>query len=192
MVSQNWPGRCLQPGQVRSENAWRLALSTHRGVLLQNVLPFGIRSAPCYFQQLMDEITCDLSGVVVYLDDILWSGATAEAHLQNLRRLLEKASWQDYDAGLRNAPSPSHKWFTWGTCCPTKEFTEVKVNALNEMPAPHYVSTQLYFSGLTAIPSYQETAPDLDGGGPGVVGGPMCRYKIFRLIDEVTGISTYH
>jgi len=40
----------------------------------------------------MDEITCDLSGVVVYLDDILWSGATAEAHVQNLRRLLEKAS----------------------------------------------------------------------------------------------------
>jgi len=75
----------------------RLALSTHRGVLLQNVLPFGISSAPGYFQQVMDEITIDLPGVAVYLDEILCSGATAEAHLQNLRQLLERLR----DKGLR-------------------------------------------------------------------------------------------
>jgi len=45
----------------------------------------------------MDEITSDLTGVAVYLDDILCSGATAEAHLQNLRRLLERLR----DKGLR-------------------------------------------------------------------------------------------
>jgi len=45
----------------------------------------------------MDEITSDLPGVAVYLDDILCSGATAEAHLQNLRRLLESIR----DKGLR-------------------------------------------------------------------------------------------
>jgi len=75
----------------------RLALSTHRGVLLQNVLPFGISSAPGYIQHVMDEITSDLPGVAVYPDDILCSGATAEAHLQNLRRLLERLR----DKGLR-------------------------------------------------------------------------------------------
>jgi len=75
----------------------RLALSTHRRVLLQNVLPFGISSAPGYFQQVLDEITSDLPGVAVYLDDILCSGAAAEAHLQNLRRLLERL----HDKGLR-------------------------------------------------------------------------------------------
>ena len=50
----------------------RLALSTHGGVLLQNVLLFVICSAPGYFQQVMDEITSDLPGVAIYLDDILW------------------------------------------------------------------------------------------------------------------------
>jgi len=59
----------------------RLALSTHRGVLLQNVLPFIISSAPGYFQPVVDETISDLPGVAVYLDDILCSGATAEAHL---------------------------------------------------------------------------------------------------------------
>ena len=60
----------------------RLALSTHRGVLLQNRLPFGISSAPGYFQKIMETISNDLpSGVVVFLDDILVSGCTAENHL---------------------------------------------------------------------------------------------------------------
>jgi len=36
----------------------RLVLITHHGVLLQNILPFGISSAPGCFQQVMDEITC--------------------------------------------------------------------------------------------------------------------------------------
>ena len=38
----------------------RLALSTHRRVLLQNVLPFGISSVLGYFQKIMDDITKDL------------------------------------------------------------------------------------------------------------------------------------
>ena len=38
----------------------RLALSTHRGVLLQMRLPFGISSTPGYFQEIMDQLTSDL------------------------------------------------------------------------------------------------------------------------------------
>ena len=67
-----------------------LALSTHRGVLLQLRLPFGISSAPGYFQEIMDKLTKDLQGVAVYMDDILVSGANAAEHLQNLRALLKR------------------------------------------------------------------------------------------------------
>ena len=75
----------------------KLALSTHRGVLLQQRLPFGIASAPRYFQEIMDRLTQDLPGVATYMDDILVSGADAESHLSNLRGLL-----QDLNAkGLR-------------------------------------------------------------------------------------------
>ena len=42
------------------ESRKRLALSTHRGVLLQNVLPFGISSAPGCFQSIMDSLTSGL------------------------------------------------------------------------------------------------------------------------------------
>ena len=48
--------------QVRlsPESGKRLALSTHRGVLLQNVLLFGISSASGYFQKIMDDLNFDL------------------------------------------------------------------------------------------------------------------------------------
>ena len=45
----------------------RLALSTHKGVLLQKRLPFGIKSAPGYFQQIMDQLTQDLPGVATWM-----------------------------------------------------------------------------------------------------------------------------
>ncbi|KAL5491712.1 hypothetical protein EMCRGX_G017061 [Ephydatia muelleri] len=75
-----------------------MALSTHRGVLLQTWLPFGISSAPGYFQEIMDQLTSDLQGVAVYMDDILVSGTTASEHIQNLRALLKRlgfaAAWR--------------------------------------------------------------------------------------------------
>ena len=40
--------------ELRPESQKRLALSTHRGVLLQKRLPFGISSATGYFQDIMN------------------------------------------------------------------------------------------------------------------------------------------
>ena len=72
---------------LSKESQKKLALSTHKVVLLQMRLPFGISSAPGHFQEIMFQLTNNLKGVAVYLDDILVSGATAEDHLQNLRAL---------------------------------------------------------------------------------------------------------
>ena len=68
----------LGPGSQR-----RLALSTHRGVLLQTRVPFGFSSATGYFQDVLNQLTSDLPGAAVYLDDILISEKTAEDHLNN-------------------------------------------------------------------------------------------------------------
>ena len=48
--------------KLAPESQRRLALSTHRGVLLQKRLKFGITSAPGYFQEIMDNLTADLKG----------------------------------------------------------------------------------------------------------------------------------
>ena len=82
---------------IGPESQIRLALSTHRGVLLHTRLSFGISSATGYFQDVLNQLTSDLPGVAVYLDDILISGKTAEDHLNNLHRLLKRLN----DRGLR-------------------------------------------------------------------------------------------
>ena len=45
----------------------------------------------------MGQITQDLPGVCVYLDDILVSGADPDDHVENLRRLLQRLE----EKGLR-------------------------------------------------------------------------------------------
>ena len=66
------------PIKLGPKSRQKLALSTHRGVLFQNVLPFGISSAPGYFQKIMDNFTSHLLGVTAYLDDLLVSGLDVE------------------------------------------------------------------------------------------------------------------
>ena len=92
-----------------------LALSTHRAVLLQTRLPFGIKSAPGYFQEIMEQLISDLPGVAVYLDDILVSGKDATDHLQNLLRLYCRGFMtRDCDANERNASLQKPVWTTLG------------------------------------------------------------------------------
>ena len=82
--------------QLAPENQSRLALSTHRGVLLQQRLPFGIKSAPGYFQEIMENLTSDLPGVAVFQDDMLVNDQDANNHLGNLERLLPRLNYEGF------------------------------------------------------------------------------------------------
>lgn len=134
--------------QLGPESQKKLALSTHLGVLLQKRLPFGITSAPGHFQEIMDQLTQDLPGVAVYLDDILVSGDDATQHLCNLRRLLQRLQ----EKGLR---------CRLDKCSFAQPFVEYlghyiskdgiskgpKADAITNMPAPTNVSSLRSFLG---------------------------------------------
>lgn len=49
-------------------------------------LPFGVAAAPEIFQRFMETTLSGLTGVCVYLDDIIVSGATEQGH---------KGRWSD-------------------------------------------------------------------------------------------------
>ena len=55
-----------------------------------NRLPFGVLSATAIFQQVMDSISKDLTGVLAYLDNVLVTGTTTEEHLEHLDKVLSK------------------------------------------------------------------------------------------------------
>ncbi len=146
--------------QLGPESQKKLAISTHKGVLLQKRLPFGISSAPGYFQEIMDRLTQDLPGVAVYLDDILVSGDTAEQHLSNLRGLFQRLQ----DTGLRC------KMQKCAFAQPRVEYLGhylsrdgiskgPKADAIQSMPAPSNVSSLRSFLGQVQF--YSKFLPNI-------------------------------
>ena len=68
-----------------------VVINTHKGLFRYTWLPFGISAAPGIFQRVMDNILQGITGVMVYLDDILITGPTVSEHLQSLETVLAKA-----------------------------------------------------------------------------------------------------
>ena len=61
----------------------------------------------------MTQLTSDLKGVAVYLDDILVSGKNAEEPLENLRQLLQKLQDHGLRCRLDNLSLPNPLWSIW-------------------------------------------------------------------------------
>ncbi|KAK6738459.1 hypothetical protein RB195_020516 [Necator americanus] len=73
--------------EVEEESKEMLTINTQRGLYRYNRLPFGVKSAPGIFQQIMDSVICGLEGVAAYLDDVIVTGRTQQEHRHNLEAL---------------------------------------------------------------------------------------------------------
>ena len=146
--------------KLRPESQRKLALSTHRGVLLQKRMPFGIISAPGYFQEIMEQLTSDLEGVAVFLDDILVSGSSAKAHEDNLRALLKRLQEKGLRCKLEKCsfaqPSVEYLGYTLSSEGIAKGH---KVEAILKMPPPINVSEIRSFLG--SVQFYGKWIPNM-------------------------------
>ena len=66
-----------------------VTINTHKGLYQYTRLPFGIASVPALSQQLMEKILQGIPRVVVYIDDILFTGSTEQENLAALGQVLE-------------------------------------------------------------------------------------------------------
>ena len=71
---------------LEEESKQFVVINTTKGLFRYNRLPFGISSAPGIFQRVIENVLKDIPGVVAYIDDILLTGPTEEAHLQTLEK----------------------------------------------------------------------------------------------------------
>nr|CDJ98010.1 RNA-directed DNA polymerase (reverse transcriptase) domain containing protein [Haemonchus contortus] len=85
--------------EVEDEAKELLTINTHRGLLRYNRLPFGVKSAPGIFQQIIDSMICGLEGCAAYLDDVIVTGRNIEEHVANLEALFKRIS--DYGFRVR-------------------------------------------------------------------------------------------
>ena len=74
-----------------------LALNTHKGLLVPTRLGYGYASAPAIFQRYMETLLAGITGVGVFLDDVMVSGKTPQEHRKALEEVLRRLS----DANLR-------------------------------------------------------------------------------------------
>ena len=72
-------------------------INTHKELFQYHRLLFGIASAPAIFQRIMEGLLKDMSGVMVYLDDILITWKSQTEHMDNLREVLKRLR----ETGLR-------------------------------------------------------------------------------------------
>ncbi|KAE8217350.1 hypothetical protein CF319_g8539 [Tilletia indica] len=88
---------------VAPEDRWKTAFITHKGLYQYKRVPFGLRSAPAYFQRFMDQLLGPMRWIcaLVYLDDVVVYTRTLEEHLAALHQLLSAAEI----SGLRFSPA---------------------------------------------------------------------------------------
>ncbi|KAE8218243.1 hypothetical protein CF319_g7846 [Tilletia indica] len=88
---------------IAPEDRWKTAFITHKGLMQYKRVPFGLRSAPAFFQRFMDGLLGPMRWItaLVYLDDIVVYTKSLSEHLDALDQLLSAAE----AAGLRFSPS---------------------------------------------------------------------------------------
>ena len=127
-----------------------VTINTQKGLYRYTRVPFGIASAPALFQRTMDTILQGVPNTICYLDDILVTGNSTEAHLKNLAEVLRRLKQHN----LKIRPSKcafmqesveylGHKIDSKGV-----HTTTSKVDAIQKAPIPSNAQQLRSFLGL--------------------------------------------
>ena len=76
--------------EVAEDSRELLTINTHRGLFQYTRLPFGVKTAPAIFQQVMDTMLSGIEGVASYLDDIIIMGPSRATLYQRLESVLQR------------------------------------------------------------------------------------------------------
>ena len=113
-------------------------------------LPYGISSAPEYFQKKMDKELTGLQGVLCHMDDILVIGRNKEEHDECLVKVLQRLK----DSGIMLNPDKCHfsasRLQYLGQVIDNDGIRKdpAKVKAITELPEPKDVPNVRRFLGM--------------------------------------------
>jgi transposase InsO family protein len=147
--------------EVAPESRDLLTVNTHRGLFQYTRLPFGVKTAPAIFQQVIDTMISGLPGTAAYMDDIVLMGRTTEELQDRISTVLERIQ----SHGLRLRPDkcqlfmPTIKYLGYIIDAEGRHPDPENIRAIQQMPAPTDISTLRSFLGL--ISYYSAFLPTL-------------------------------
>ena len=129
-----------------------LTINTHKGLFQYTRLPFGVKSAPAIFQQIMDTMLKDAVGVAAYLDDLIVMGSTYDELVQRLDYIMSRL--QDYGFRIRKEKCmfgmKSIRYLGFIIDEQGRRPDPENISAIQKMPPPHDISTLRSFLGLVS------------------------------------------
>ncbi|KAK6743719.1 hypothetical protein RB195_010799 [Necator americanus] len=136
--------------EVEEESKEMLRINTHRGLYRYNRLPFGVKSAPGVFQQIMDSIICGLEGVAAYLDDVIVTGRTQQEHRHNLEALFGGIHEYGFRVLLEkcNFLMPQIRYLGCIIDKDGRHPDPVKIEVIRQLPVPKNVAEVRSFLGM--------------------------------------------
>ena len=158
--------------QIRldQETIPKTAFRCHRGLFEFLKMPFGLATAPRWFQRIMDTVLEGLIGTIclVYLDDIVVFSPNEEDHLKHLQQVCDRIR----SAGLRLKPTKCHIGLKQinllGHVVNADGISSdpEKVQAIQLLPTPTNIKQVRCFLGMTGyyrdlIPNYADLAEPL-------------------------------
>ena len=136
-------------------------INTHRGVYAYQRLPFGTKSAPGIFQEIMNKMLAGLPFATAYLDDIIVVSHSQEDHRRHLHAVFDRIN--DYGFRVRLGKcsfyQPSIKYLGFIVDKDGRRPDPQKVSAIANMPAPNNITTLRSFLGL--VNYYQSFVPNM-------------------------------
>ncbi|EYC37500.1 hypothetical protein Y032_0784g2333 [Ancylostoma ceylanicum] len=127
-----------------------LTINTHRGLFRYNRLPFGVKSAPGIFQQIIDSMIAGLNGCAAYLDDVIVTGRNIEEHSANLEALFERI--QEYGFRVRIEKCsfliPQIRYLGSIIDAKGRHPDPAKIEVIKKMPPPKDIGQVRSFLGL--------------------------------------------
>ena len=142
--------RAYQQLPLEEESKQFVVMNTTKGLFRYNRLPFGILSTPGIFQRVIENVLKGIPAVVAYIDDILLTGLTEEAHLQALEEVLKRLEKTELKAKLSKCEfmNPSVLYLGHRIDAEGLHPLPDKVQAIVDAPDPQNVQELKSYLGL--------------------------------------------
>ena len=147
--------------EVEETSKQYITINTHKGLFRYNRLPFGIKTAPSIWQRAMGQTLQGIPNVEVMLDDIIVTGKSDAAHLENLEAVLKRLAEKNLRINVQKCrffmeriEYCGHEIDKYGL-----HKTNAKIEAVQNAPRPQDVSSVRGFIGL--INYYHRFLPNL-------------------------------